>query len=550
MALVERDSEYPDGLAPAERRVLDYVRTGTLDAEIAVRLGVPIGDVKDRIERMLAKSGLKTKAELAAWVGDAPGADPTDSEAVIGEYVIGLYPETPPSPNRRRRWSVAVGTVAAVLAVGAGAWFTWGRELDRTAPQLYDSGARLENTEVVTLTLASAFTTVSAAGVEVIAGVEVGALRYEDPTSFPAQTAMIVAMGCWQCDGPVSSLVRLWSADDGSVRRTVLFEPPTRSDGSIDFISSYAVSPGGNSLAVALCTKEGCPWHDGTEPGGELTIFRSDDGGATWQEVGSQPGGSYIAAVKPRGVLMATRYRGDDGKRSSRYRYLPGGPDVSPPVPGDVVAIDAGAAGLAWAVFPYGPLLLPGGGVADWFTGLRQVVSLIPGLHGGYHIAWQMGGNSAQISYVGFIGDQGELQNAVRLPVANSAAWFGGMIDNFHIVGNAPVPGAAGEYVWSPVIFSPRGRTITPLTGPFDEGGRNIILAVKLGPFAEVDTPGDCLNLRGGPEPGAPVITCLADKTLVSFAGGSLTSSRALERVNVTAPDGTEGWVTAQYLVR
>lgn len=548
MPLVERDTAYPDGLTPPERRVLDYLREGTLDAEIAVRLGLPIGDVKDRIQRMLQKTGRRTRAELAVWVPDAPREPDPLSEAVIGEYVIGLYPESVAPQDRRRRWGVALATVAAMLAIAAAAWFTWARESPppQSPPALYDSGERLEYTEVVAADDArhGAVPPVRTASVALIDGIEVREFRYEDPVPFPANTAMIVAMGCWQCDGPATSLVRLWSGGDGGVRTTVLFQPEPGAGGFINFIRSYAVSPDGNSLAVALCSKEPCPWHDRTEPGGELAIHWSDDGGASWRIVGATPGWSQIAAVNRRGVLIATPALGADVPATADYLYFPGGPVVFPPVSGNVVPIGAAGDSVAWAVLPNGPLILPGGGTADWFSGLRQVVSLLPGLHAGYHIAWQMGGNSAPISYIGFIGDQGRLRSAARLPLGNGPAQLGGLIDNFHLAGNAPVPVPGGGYAWSPVIFTPSGPTITPIIGPFEEGGRNLILAVSGGPFAEVNTPGDCLNLRN--EPGGEPSECLPDKALVRPGP----EQDGWMQVTKMAGEPATGWVKLEYLVR
>ena len=58
---------HPDVLTPAEWRVLEELRQGGTNAEIAVRLGISPDTVKYHIANMLAKLGLGDRRELAAW---------------------------------------------------------------------------------------------------------------------------------------------------------------------------------------------------------------------------------------------------------------------------------------------------------------------------------------------------------------------------------------------------------------------------------------------------------------------------------------------------
>ncbi|MCY3647036.1 MAG: helix-turn-helix transcriptional regulator [Chloroflexi bacterium] len=64
---------HPDLLTPAERRVLEELRKGGTNAEIAVRIGIGPETVKTHISSMLAKLELKDRQQLAAWrEEDAP----------------------------------------------------------------------------------------------------------------------------------------------------------------------------------------------------------------------------------------------------------------------------------------------------------------------------------------------------------------------------------------------------------------------------------------------------------------------------------------------
>jgi DNA-binding CsgD family transcriptional regulator len=58
---------FPGPITPAEQRVLDLVREGLPNAEIAERLGVSVSAVKYHVSNMLSKLGLASREELAAW---------------------------------------------------------------------------------------------------------------------------------------------------------------------------------------------------------------------------------------------------------------------------------------------------------------------------------------------------------------------------------------------------------------------------------------------------------------------------------------------------
>ena len=62
---------HPDVLTPAEWRVLDALREGGTNAEIASRLGLSLDTVKSHISNMLAKLELRDRRALAAWRPDA-----------------------------------------------------------------------------------------------------------------------------------------------------------------------------------------------------------------------------------------------------------------------------------------------------------------------------------------------------------------------------------------------------------------------------------------------------------------------------------------------
>jgi predicted ATPase/DNA-binding CsgD family transcriptional regulator len=60
-------------LTPAERNVADLVARGLTNPEIAARLGVSAGTIKDHVSSALRKLGVRTRAELAAAVSSQTG---------------------------------------------------------------------------------------------------------------------------------------------------------------------------------------------------------------------------------------------------------------------------------------------------------------------------------------------------------------------------------------------------------------------------------------------------------------------------------------------
>jgi DNA-binding CsgD family transcriptional regulator len=94
-------------LTPPEEQLLALIREGRVDAEIAVRLGITNRDVKERIERLAAKLGVRDRAELRDEAGEAePGP-------------LWLDERVRPLPSQPR-WPLAVAGLAGLL-IGAGA---------------------------------------------------------------------------------------------------------------------------------------------------------------------------------------------------------------------------------------------------------------------------------------------------------------------------------------------------------------------------------------------------------------------------------------------
>ncbi|MBA4181237.1 MAG: hypothetical protein C0506_11665, partial [Anaerolinea sp.] len=60
-------------MTPAEERVLELVRQGLPNAEIAVRLGISVNTVRFHVANLLAKADAADRKQLARWRPSEPG---------------------------------------------------------------------------------------------------------------------------------------------------------------------------------------------------------------------------------------------------------------------------------------------------------------------------------------------------------------------------------------------------------------------------------------------------------------------------------------------
>ena len=101
---------HPDILTPAEQRVLDELRKGGTNVEIAVRLRLSPETVKTHIARMLAKLGLDDRHALAAWQPDR------DRRRLLTPLTL---PAALASVGRPLLWAGAGVVAVAVVAIVA-----------------------------------------------------------------------------------------------------------------------------------------------------------------------------------------------------------------------------------------------------------------------------------------------------------------------------------------------------------------------------------------------------------------------------------------------
>ncbi|MEX0784385.1 MAG: helix-turn-helix transcriptional regulator [Dehalococcoidia bacterium] len=78
---------YAGVVTPAEERVLELIRTGLTNAEIAIRLGLSINTVRYHVTNLVAKANAETRTELRSWQPDRARRTPL---GWLGPVVPGL----------------------------------------------------------------------------------------------------------------------------------------------------------------------------------------------------------------------------------------------------------------------------------------------------------------------------------------------------------------------------------------------------------------------------------------------------------------------------
>jgi hypothetical protein len=379
-------------------------------------------------------------------------------------------------------------------------------------------------------------------------------LTIGEPVPFPEDLALIIATGCWQCDGPTTSITRLRQTDAG-IEERVLFDaiPP---GGNITGMA-FDVATGRAAVSTCAPNCSGLGEFTGTE---QTVIHLSTDDGASF--TASQPVDGWFTLAGYAGVdlLMSGPFDGDDAPNP--VRSYPDALAVPAP-PGGEQAF-ATPAGVLWTNRERTRLLAPGGTVL--FTSAGDSISEVTPLDvGGERIAVllfrqeeaEAGGSGYRLFIGRGPGDKLEHERTLSAGFIHAGA----ALDDCTIVANTdlpqgsiPTPETGGAFFsgFLPALIDVCEGEIQPIVDPFTRApylnGRNVIAAVQAGPFLSVpDNIGDCLNVRESPSTDAPSLGCFAAGVLF----GDLEESQDVAGTawrKVRTPAGDEGWASADFL--
>ncbi|HEU4758588.1 MAG TPA: SH3 domain-containing protein [Dehalococcoidia bacterium] len=409
---------------------------------------------------------------------------------------------------------------------------------------------------------------------QVLAGTTVRSLQMGPEASLPDGVALILETGCWGCDGGPTGFLRVYRDPSGRLRTETLLSAQTigvrrlvtNKEGVQEkqepYITGLAMKDDASDIVVSVCVREWCGGGglDAWSADAVTAVFRSLDGGVTWQNLGEIDIGGGIVAPLPDGQALIAVWEAE--LADAAFRVFPAGQVVSPP----------GLASHEWPAFTLDGRIVwqPGEGKLVREDG-SVFLDLGPGANPyGHSQARQDGGISFSWSwdpgivppagpplyYLSSIGEDGRLLATSAAPkFLLPGVWLepGVLIGNTDVAAEELSSPASQFFLgFLPALIDFEAGLIHPIAHPFldpgYEGGRSLVHAVQRGPFARVTGTGSCLNVRESPSATAPSLACAADGVLLRDTGETSDGDGAWLRV--VTPSGLDGWASTAYLER
>ena len=467
-------------LTDAERQLLALVCEGRVDAEIGVRLGLPVAEVKDRIARLCTRLGASDKAALRTLTLVVPAT--TDPAAV------------PSRGSMRRPLLLAtLGAVGLLITVGG-----------LVAFRAMRGDAQLQPAIVT------------------IDGAAVPPLRVIPLLAPPRNLALIVERTCaasaHECSG-IQAIERVYFDADGKAYDDTLLTPRSvvegdRIDGVVSLDSAHLLA----TISIGDHTSD---------------IMRSLDGGVNWDVLASSSDTGLVpVGYMDNGVLV----KHTDGAYSV---IIAPGADQPVSVPGDR-AVGSGPGGeIVWArgdtvihtespglSFP--PMSTPVGTSLESIkqAGATFAQWTIPAAHGEQAVAG-----------VTFRTESGSFASWTGVP--GPIVGFTGMPGVFTTINTAAAATDPGRNL--PAALDLAEGTISPLPAVFGDSatrGAGFVVAAQRGEFNRLQSKW-CLS--ESPDSDAEQVACGAARVLlIELDGGEPTATGWF---HLQTPDGHEGWI-------
>jgi hypothetical protein len=301
-------------------------------------------------------------------------------------------------------------------------------------------------------------------------------------------------------------------------------------------------------MVVDVCTRGECVWIDDAGPDAESTLYRSTDGGVSWEELGVLNGKHYPVAITEEGLVV--RAWGPETKWKYEYELFPSGEPLEPPPgAGEERPQTLPAGELAWPTDD-GRLLRGDGSqilsVGQGATFWNTVGNIVPDASGErLALAWR--------ESVGVFSLDGR---PIRAFSSQSPLGVASWLSDTLVAGNVPIqwqfPTGTRATVIVPAIIDLEAGEARPIPHPFLDqplGYSYTVRAAMRGPFARVINTGACLDVRQQPTTNAAILACAADGVLLRDTGETHEADGATWR-RVVTPAGVDGWASAQYLER
>lgn len=320
---------------------------------------------------------------------------------------------------------------------------------------------------------------------EVVMGVNVVKVTIAQPSAPGGGTAYIVEKGCWQCDGQPTAYERVVVDANGGTTVEEMFRAQS------GYIIGGRFDPAGKEHYISVCSQGYCGGVGEMSADAQSTIYRSTDGGTTWEVVKSFDGSAVIGAHTAQGALVFIQ---EENYQPSRVESLTG-VAVNPPAGGYRPYAYRGI-GFAWVSPDYKTLLMPDGspliggdlGGHKYADSSFQFVSLLPSGDGALVSWWHGDAPATLVSYAGIVRN-GQLERVFELgEMVLVGAWLSPELAVGNMAMEAPAGSAVpGGMASQPVVFNVVTGEVTPLElyGPLFTkryAGRNQVVGLEVSP--------------------------------------------------------------------
>ena len=469
--------------------VAGWVAAGLRDVEIAVRLGVSVGEARDRRARVHGELPPDRSYPEPQRVAPEPLAvSPAPAESVA---------DAREAPSR---WLTFVPLIALAGLAVAGGWWLLSSGSEPEPPRTIETFVPLPVPPTQT------------------------AMQLQQGPSIPLPADLSLVVRVDDGAGGARALERIYKDADGAIHRDELLAAP---EGAT--IGRVVSDVDGWLLVAAIVRPD------------STTFLHSLDGGVTWEEQGSLEGHWEPVGVW-EGETIAWR---DRGRGLGDFVRVPSGETFVPPYPDGSLPLAILAKGkLLWRApgsgviaegdrAPYSSPSIDQGSYHEW---------LAPQPTGaGTMISWSSespaSGESEQ--YAGIMTRRGQLtQSWVGLP-----GTIAGRRDGATLVSMAPVPDVPGQQMAVLVeLQANRWRPIVGGDGLLVSTDERFIASVRQGPFVRVKERDRCAVIRGGSDIDAIEIGCVVARVVLRAPGQTVVHND-YTWTQVVSPSGRPGWI-------
>ena len=386
---------------------------------------------------------------------------------------------------------------------------------------------------------------------------------------FPSAVALIVSVGCADCEGATKGLIRVHKGPDAEILVDSLFsvenlDLPPRSvqvgDESLEadpyILGAPAISRDGGEIVIGVCTRGRCgPDTTSVTSDAQIAVFRSVDGGVKWSKLLDLDGAYEILEVVREGIILYGPLGTDESKPT--FTVYPGGEMVSPPWAGGK-PITLQDRRLIWQQRTDPSALRRGDGSAYMSLALPSDAILLDFIESPFNDQIALSWTASQQTIVGLANSEGQITQLINFgdKMVSVGGWLtaGQLIVTADFAEDRLESPAAETYAGSlPGVLDLDSGGSQPISSPFAEAefqqGRSEVVATVRGPFARVVNTGGCLNLRAEPTLDAEIVGCLADNVLLLDTGEAARGAD-VTWLRVVAPLGLEGWASTAFLKR